>query len=850
MTVTGTTSRNDYPGTGSTGPFAYTFKIYAYSDLLVTKADANGVETTLVYLTDFTATGAGAAAGGTITLSTALATGETLAIRRVLPLTQLINLRNQGATFPQNVEKGLDQAVMREQQLDNDVQSAVRLAETVDPATFDTRLPANMAAGDAIVVNAAGTGFDMAALTAAQLTAWSATHNMVLDRFTSGVGFTPGVSTTLALSANPGNEDNVTVTARVSGTVRVFEHDEFSVSGTTLTFGSVIPAGATYIEVTYLYTYQVNTAASENVSFAQAASGAVTRNVRARLRETISIYDFGAVGDGSTDDTTAFANAVSYADSVNATVSFPFGTFKITSNQTVPADVTLDFTQGGALSIAVGKTVTINGNVVAQRTSIFTGSGTAVLGAGSCEAAFPEWFGAVRDGVTDDGAAINKALTAYSAAGGTVTLAPGTYALATTVSVPLPMRLMGPGRKKCILKWTGGGSPVVEIGASAIDADIGGFRIENSGTATYGIHILQGYRSVFRDIFCSPQVPFSVAIIATNTADAFEQLVFRDIWFGSEGLLSGGVTQDTPIGLFLPWGNAASIENCWFSGLPCAIKAGVIAGAFPVDGLDISGGGWESFNGTVAGYGGGATAIGLDIEYAVGVKVSGTKMAMAADGLPAGQRAVVIKQGLGVAIIGNDIDGGGVATASISIQNTAAAGIQIAGNAFEHCALPYVLEFTGGASFAAQSIQLGANSLTAGLDMFADTWTPVLKIGGSTVGITYSIQTAVWQRNRRQITVQGSIVLTSKGAAAGAVTITGLPVTAAGTNLTVPAVLEANHIVTGADTQIMGYVGTGTAVLTLMTKDNAGGAIAVLDNTMIANNTEINFAVTYEGPAI
>lgn len=339
MTVTSTTSRMDYPGTGSAGPFAYTFKIFAYSDLLVTKEDADGVETTLVYPTDFSATGAQANAGGTITLSTALATGENLSIRRVLPLTQLINLRNQGSTFPQNVENGLDQSVMRAQQLDNDIESSVRLAETTDPADFDTRLPANMEAGDAIVVNAAGTGFSMAALTAAQLTAWSATHNLVLDRFTSGIGFTPGVSTTLALSANPGNEDNLFVTARVSGTVRVYEHDEYSVSGTTLTFGSVIPAGATYIEVSYMYTYQVNISASENITYQQQGADAVSRTTRARLREKWSVLDFGATGNGSTDDTAAIQNAIDGIPE-GATLEFPApSSFYLISDA-------LDITQG------------------------------------------------------------------------------------------------------------------------------------------------------------------------------------------------------------------------------------------------------------------------------------------------------------------------------------------------------------------------------------------------------------------------------------------------------------------------------------------------------------------------
>jgi hypothetical protein len=44
------------------------------------------------------------------------------------------------------------------------------------------------------------------------------------------------------------------------------------------------------------------------VSYTPAGAGAVTTTVQAKLRQTVSVKDFGAVGDGVTDDTTAFNN--------------------------------------------------------------------------------------------------------------------------------------------------------------------------------------------------------------------------------------------------------------------------------------------------------------------------------------------------------------------------------------------------------------------------------------------------------------------------------------------------------------------------------------------------------------
>ena len=68
---------------------------------------------------------------------------------------------------------------------------------------------------------------------------------------------------------------------------------------------------------------------SEQVTFLQAGTGATQRTALAKLRDTVSVKDFGAVGDGTTDDTAAIQAAITA--SANKSVYFPSGTYVATT---------------------------------------------------------------------------------------------------------------------------------------------------------------------------------------------------------------------------------------------------------------------------------------------------------------------------------------------------------------------------------------------------------------------------------------------------------------------------------------------------------------------------------------
>jgi hypothetical protein len=130
MTVTSTTSRKQYSGNGSTTDFPTTFRFTANNHLTVILTDASGVDTTQIEGTGYTLTGAGVESGGTVTMITPPASGETLTIKRDPPRTQESSLP-LGGPFPSStVEAMIDLSTEQIQALNEKLLRAVLLSET------------------------------------------------------------------------------------------------------------------------------------------------------------------------------------------------------------------------------------------------------------------------------------------------------------------------------------------------------------------------------------------------------------------------------------------------------------------------------------------------------------------------------------------------------------------------------------------------------------------------------------------------------------------------------------------------------------------------------------------------
>lgn len=119
-----------FPGDDSTVDSPINWKYFKKSDVVATLRDSSGTETVWVLDTDYTLTDAGVDAGGTLTATTAHATGETLVVTLEPDNVQASSLPI-GGLFPSVVvEKELDIAAQRDSKIEEVLNRALRVPKT------------------------------------------------------------------------------------------------------------------------------------------------------------------------------------------------------------------------------------------------------------------------------------------------------------------------------------------------------------------------------------------------------------------------------------------------------------------------------------------------------------------------------------------------------------------------------------------------------------------------------------------------------------------------------------------------------------------------------------------------
>jgi len=152
---------------------------------------------------------------------------------------------------------------------------------------------------------------------------------------------------------------------------------------------------------------------------------------------------FGGTGKGNVDDSGAILAAIREAEADKGTLYFPYGTYRISQNITVPESVTLSFDKGAKLVIDPGVTLTINSyEIDAGLYQIFDGEGR-VDRIPNIPKAYPQWWGAVVNNGADDSAAIQEAVDACDV----LEFTRGVYKIDSGIIIP----------QSRILSWSGAG---------------------------------------------------------------------------------------------------------------------------------------------------------------------------------------------------------------------------------------------------------------------------------------------------------------------------------------------------------------------------------------------------------
>lgn len=295
MTVSATTRKaGPYAGNGVGTVFTFSFKVFAKADVAVVLTDSNGVATPLVLDSDYSVllnADQDSNPGGSITYPALvgpapLPIGSTLTMIGGLPYDQNTDITNAGRFLPQVLENAYDKLTILTQQLkeisDRTLQAAVgTTVKLLFPAPSSGKMIRWRS--DLLGLENVEVGSDSTALQGFLADAALDTHGAGMVGFSSALSYPA------------------------------------STVGAVLKTVADLPSLTDAAKGAALVGYKIN------------ATGGAGRTLANKLLEFVSVKDFGAVGDGTTDDTAAFQAAFN----ASASIYVPSGTYRLTATLTV-----------------------------------------------------------------------------------------------------------------------------------------------------------------------------------------------------------------------------------------------------------------------------------------------------------------------------------------------------------------------------------------------------------------------------------------------------------------------------------------------------------------------------------
>ena len=266
MTIDNENMRDEYTGTNAVDTFTYGFPIFDDDDLVVQVTNTSNTTVTLTKTTDYTVTGVGNSNGTVVLVNSSqawldgdgdLLTNYVITIYRDVDITQPSDLKNQGPYFQRTVEDVADRLTMIDQQQQDELDRAITIPTSEDPADYSLTLPAAATrASKYLAFDSAGNATASSVLTTGNLSVSSFVETILDDATNTAVrqtilldkaGADVASAATINLTTSTGDLIDVTGTTTITA-ITLAEGVEKTVRFTgalTLTHGAslVLPTG-------------------------------------------------------------------------------------------------------------------------------------------------------------------------------------------------------------------------------------------------------------------------------------------------------------------------------------------------------------------------------------------------------------------------------------------------------------------------------------------------------------------------------------------------------------------------------------------------------------------------------